>query len=56
MKCVDHPVAIREHHKCAVFIQSEKCTLSGNVVRCQSVGVNKFLCVKCVTQSVYGGC
>jgi len=37
MDCVDLPVAIRDHHKHVVyiFIQSEKCTSSGNVVRCR---------------------
>jgi hypothetical protein len=56
MNCVDHPVAVREHHKRAVdiFIQSEKCTSSGNMVRCVKVcSVNKFLCEVCHTGSVW---
>jgi hypothetical protein len=54
--CVDHSVAIREHHKHAVdiFIQSGKCISIGNVVRCQIVWCEKiFVCVACHTGSVW---
>ena len=53
MNWVDQLVAIREH-KCAIFIQSEKCTSSGNVVKCQSVRCEKsFVCEVCHTYSVW---